>query len=132
MKTGIVLVASLAVLSACGRSIASAIPGGSPSAATAEGGARRDARTAPRGLRGVPPGHYPRAGQCRVWYEGRPPGQQPRPTACSNLIGRVPDGAFILHNGKAWDSQYDWRAHARRHPGSVPDAILELAGRNRD
>jgi hypothetical protein len=31
---------------------------------------------------GIPPGHMPPAGQCRVWYEGVPPGRQPSPTNC--------------------------------------------------
>lgn len=31
---------------------------------------------------GIPPGHLPPPGACRVWYDGRPPGQQPRPTNC--------------------------------------------------
>lgn len=31
---------------------------------------------------GIPPGHMPAAGQCRVWYDGVPPGRQPRPTNC--------------------------------------------------
>ena len=31
---------------------------------------------------GVPAGHLPPAGECRVWYDGRPPGQQPPPTDC--------------------------------------------------
>lgn len=31
---------------------------------------------------GIPPGHLPPPGQCRVWYDGRPPGQQPAPTSC--------------------------------------------------
>src|SRR5687768_17039958 len=31
---------------------------------------------------GIPPGHLPAAGQCRVWYDGVPPGRQPRPTNC--------------------------------------------------
>jgi len=34
------------------------------------------------GAQGIPPGHLPPPGQCRVWYDGRPPGQQPRPTSC--------------------------------------------------
>jgi hypothetical protein len=33
-------------------------------------------------VQGVPPGHMPPPGQCRVWHDGRPPGQQPRPTSC--------------------------------------------------
>src|SRR2546422_6675984 len=28
---------------------------------------------------GVPPGHLPKPGQCRIWVPGVPPGHQPRP-----------------------------------------------------
>lgn len=42
------------------------------------GGDRRDER----GGRGIPPGHIPPAGQCRVWFDDRPPGHQPRATSC--------------------------------------------------
>ena len=31
---------------------------------------------------GIPPGHMPPAGLCRVWYDGVPPGHQPRATNC--------------------------------------------------
>ena len=34
------------------------------------------------GLPGHPPGQMPRAGECRVWYDGLPPGRQPAPTNC--------------------------------------------------
>ena len=77
----------------------------------------------------VPRGHYPPPGACRVWYAGRPPGHQPRPVSCNRLYGRAPYGAFILYNGEAWDSGYDWRGHARRHPGSVPKVIIEVTSR---
>lgn len=76
----------------------------------------------------VPPGHYPAPGYCRLWYPGRPPGHQPSAFACRPVA--VPSGAFILYNGVAWDGDYNWRSHARRHPGSVPPVILEItAGR---
>lgn len=32
--------------------------------------------------RGIPAGHLPPPGECRVWHEGRPPGHQPPPTNC--------------------------------------------------
>lgn len=35
-----------------------------------------------RRSQGIPPGHLPPPGSCRVWYEGVPPGQQPPPTSC--------------------------------------------------
>ena len=31
---------------------------------------------------GIPPGHLPPPGMCRVWYDGQPPGHQPPPTSC--------------------------------------------------
>lgn len=77
---------------------------------------------------GVPKGHYPPPGECRIWYPGEPPGQQPPPARCDRLVGRVPFGAFVLYNGKEWDSRYDWREHERRNRGSVPGVILDLMG----
>jgi hypothetical protein len=93
-----------------------------------------DGRAGPHERRGahgarsvrVPPGHYPPPGQCRIWHPGRPPGHQPPPARCDQLRGRVPYGAFILYNGREWDTRYDWRAHERRERGSVPEVILHL------
>lgn len=81
---------------------------------------------APRELR-VPPGHLPPPGHCRLWYPGRPPGHQPPPVPCRQL--RVAPGAFVLYEGRAWDADYDWRAHARRYPGTVPQVIIEVTVR---
>lgn len=75
----------------------------------------------------VPRGHYPPAGACRVWFEGRPPGRQPRATNCDRLYGRVPAGSFILYNGNAWDGDYDWYRYERRYRGRVPRLIVEIA-----
>lgn len=84
-----------------------------------------DERYGERSL-GVPRGHYPPPGECRIWHPGRPAGQQPPPAKCDRLVGRVPHGAFILYNGKEWDTRDDWRGRERRNPGSVPDVILDL------
>lgn len=43
---------------------------------------RVDRSAAHRDSQGIPPGHLPPPGSCRVWYDGRPPGQQPPPTSC--------------------------------------------------
>jgi hypothetical protein len=45
----------------------------------------------------IPPGHFPRPGECRVWIPGRPPGHQPQAAACHDLPGDLPAGAWILY-----------------------------------
>jgi hypothetical protein len=35
-----------------------------------------------RNAQGIPPGHLPPEGSCRVWYDGGPPGHQPSPMSC--------------------------------------------------
>ena len=130
-------VLSLIILvSACGGTTRSTAPvrtGGSSTraeqpAATPKqaGAAAKQPARGPRHLNGVPPGHYPKSGECRLWYSGRPPGQQPKAQSCSSLRGSVPAGAFVLYGGKAWDADYDWATQARRERGSVPDAILDV------
>src|SRR5690606_18653019 len=64
----------------------------------------------------VPPGHYPPPGECRIWFVNRPPGQQPPPARCDALVGRVPYGAFLLYNRRAWDTEFDWRREEARRP----------------
>lgn len=86
----------------------------------------------PRQLAGVPRGHYPPPGSCRIWYPNRPPGHQPPPTSCGNLRGvRLEPGAFILHGDRAYDADYDWREEERRRPGSVGRDILDILFPNR-
>ena len=54
---------------------------------------------------GIPPGHLPPPGQCRIWFPGRPPGHQPRPGRCGRLEGEVPQGAWLLYRpSKARDT----------------------------
>jgi hypothetical protein len=85
----------------------------------------------PRSPEGVPPGHYPKkAGECRLWLADTPPGRQPRAVSCGELMEKVPGGAFILYADRAWDSAYDWPAHAEREQVAeedrVPDIIVQL------
>ena len=46
---------------------------------------------------GVPPGHLPPPGQCRIWFPGRPPGHQPPPGRCSVLERELPASAWLLY-----------------------------------
>lgn len=46
---------------------------------------------------GVPPGHLPRAGLCRVWVPGTPPGRQARARSCAGIRQTAPAGSWILY-----------------------------------
>ena len=54
------------------------------------------ASPAPAAQLGIPPGHMPPPGKCRIWYQGKPPGQQPPPGNCNKLKHRVPPGASLV------------------------------------
>ena len=42
---------------------------------------------------GIPRGHLPSLGMCRIWIPGRPPGQQPRAQSCGIALRNAPLGA---------------------------------------
>ena len=48
---------------------------------------------------GVPPGHLPKAGECRIWIPGTPPGQQPKPKSrpCAAIGAVAPAGSWIIY-----------------------------------
>ncbi len=49
---------------------------------------------------GVPPGHLPPVGKCRVWMPGEPPGQQKKkyPVGrCSTLRQSIPAGGWLIY-----------------------------------
>lgn len=48
---------------------------------------------------GIPPGHLPNPGECRVWIPGTPPGHQPKPQsrACPGIATVAPAGSWIVY-----------------------------------
>lgn len=52
---------------------------------------------------GVPPGHLPAPGECRVWIPGVPPGRQPRPRSrsCAGIEAAAPAGSWIIYRPSA-------------------------------
>ena len=57
---------------------------------------------------GVPSGHLPSPGQCRVWYPGRPPGQQPPPVDCARAqydANRY--GGQVIYGGEPQGRRWD-------------------------
>jgi hypothetical protein len=53
----------------------------------------------PEGTLGVPPGHLPQPGECRVWIPGTPPGHQPKPKSrpCPGIATVAPAGSWIVY-----------------------------------
>lgn len=59
-----------------------------------------------RTIQGIPPGHMPPAGECRVWIDGRPAGQQPPPTDCRSAqvdASRTPYARVIYGDRRPGD-----------------------------
>ena len=46
---------------------------------------------------GIPPGHLPAPGECRVWVQGRPPGHQAKPGPCAEVSRTAPAGSWIVY-----------------------------------
>lgn len=54
-----------------------------------------------KSAKGIPPGHLPAPGECRVWYDGRPPGQQSPPTSCANARDiAARDGGRVIYGSR--------------------------------
>lgn len=101
--------------------------------------------------RGVPPGHMPPAGECRVWYDGLPPGQQPSSTNCreAERLAARDSRARVIYGerangrvGRRDDRHDDWddddredrddrRAIPRRGESRNPDADIRYPDRDR-
>jgi hypothetical protein len=78
---------------------------------------------------GVPRGHLPPPGECRIWYPRRPPGQQPPPMRCSRAMVDAPAGTWVLYRPDREE------VHARvideRRPGVVVRVRIYDADRGR-
>jgi hypothetical protein len=82
-----------------------------------------------RDTQGIPPGHLPPAGLCRVWYDGVPPGRQPRATDCrtaSQVASRDRNARVIYGDSGGWGA--DPRAVPR---GSRSPNVYSYPGTDR-
>jgi hypothetical protein len=59
---------------------------------------------------GIPAGHMPPAGMCRVWYDGVPPGRQPRPTSCNDAerLASRDRNARVIYGGDSYRSNRNY------------------------
>ena len=68
---------------------------------------------------GIPPGHLPPPGQCRVWVPGKPPGHQARPRGCAGIERHAPAGSWIVHRPSRDRKVVHVRVVDERRPGTV-------------
>ncbi len=68
---------------------------------------------------GIPPGHYPPPGQCRVWMPGTSPGHQAKAVPCSALNGDVPAGAWVIYRPSKDKKVVEVTAYHRSTPSLV-------------
>ena len=99
MSTARLLV--VAMMTWAATACSSTISAGSPPAPVVHGDQRVEGRRTPGQAQGkplgIPRGHLPPPGECRVWFPGRPPGRQPRPESCTAAMANAPAGSWVLY-----------------------------------
>jgi hypothetical protein len=68
---------------------------------------------------GIPPGHLPPPGKCRLWYPDRPPGHQPPPASCGRLRYHAPAGTWLIHRPTDEPHYVDVSVYDAYRPGIV-------------
>jgi hypothetical protein len=94
-------------------------------AGTADAQARGRNRT---NSQGIPPGHMPAAGQCRVWYDGVPPGRQPRPTSCreAERVAARDRDARVIYGDDRYYGRDDNGRYEDRGSNGVTDRVRDI------
>ncbi|HWB40240.1 MAG TPA: hypothetical protein VG500_03225 [Gemmatimonadales bacterium] len=68
---------------------------------------------------GIPPGHLPAPGMCRVWVPGTPPGHQAKARSCSRIERTAPAGSWIVERPGKDKKVVHVRVVDERRPGVV-------------
>ena len=80
---------------------------------------------------GIPKGHLPRPGECRIWIPGLPPGRQPEPKSrpCAGIAALAPAGSWILYRPLSERRLVHVRVVHDRRPGVVVRVrVFEVEG----
>ena len=76
---------------------------------------------------GIPPGHLPAPGQCRIWYPGRPPGRQPHPGNCIEVERHVRPGCWLVRRSLNDPEHIKVMVYSHDRPSSVLSIRYYLA-----
>ncbi len=88
---GAIVIVAAGTLTACGMQI-NTTPEPEPAQTQAKAKGPSTAATL-----GIPPGHLPPPGKCKVWFPGDPPGHQPKARSCDGIEAAAPAGAWVLY-----------------------------------
>jgi hypothetical protein len=88
---------AMALIGACSKSSKTVVLEPTPDVRTS--GQSAGVRPSTAATLGVPPGHLPNPGECRIWIPGTPPGQQAKPKsrACGGIAALAPAGSWIIY-----------------------------------
>lgn len=79
---------------------------------------------------GIPPGHLPPPGQCKVWMPGEPPGQQKKKYKagdCSYVEGQVPPGGWLVYRPSEDKKEVRVSVYGSEGPGVILVRFFDLA-----
>lgn len=79
---------------------------------------------------GIPPGHLPPPGQCKVWIPGEPPGQQKKKYKagdCAYVEGQVPPGGWLVYRPTEDKKEVRVSVYGSQRPGVVSIRFFDLA-----
>jgi hypothetical protein len=112
MRLATMAATAMAILAATGCKLVPAEPAPEPKPEP-----RRSPSTA--ATLGIPPGHLPQPGLCRVWVPGKPPGHQAKARSCSNIERSAPAGSWIVERPSKDKKFVHVRVVDERRPGVV-------------
>ena len=121
MRSAKSLAACLAILGAFACSSNVALSSSEPAPARARSRPARDASAhrSTAATLGIPPGHLPPVGECRVWVPGTPPGRQARARSCARIERTAPAGSWILYRPSTDRKVVHVRTVSSDHAGRV-------------
>jgi len=68
---------------------------------------------------GIPPGHLPPPGRCRVWIPGDPPGHQAPSGSCSELASQVPPSGWLIYRPSKSKKEVKVSVYDQKKPGVI-------------
>jgi hypothetical protein len=68
---------------------------------------------------GIPPGHLPPPGSCRVWIPGDPPGHQAPSGSCSKLASQVPPSGWLIYRPSKSKKEVKVSVYDQHKPGVI-------------